>query len=64
MNEDKTRTETVLLFCYQEWDDDKVTHVKNEINKLIWMHSPDSLTLKEADERACEILNLFRQMPK
>jgi len=50
--------------CYQEWDDHKVTDVKFEINNLIWMHGPSSLTLEEADERACTILNLLRQTPK
>ena len=49
---------------YFDWDDDKVTDVKMQVNNLIWMHSPDSLTLKEADDRACEILNLLRQEPK
>jgi hypothetical protein len=48
---------------YLDWDDDKVTDVKLQVNNMIWMHSPDSLTLQEAEDRACEILNLLRQEP-
>jgi len=50
--------------CYQEWDDRKVTDVKFEINNLIWMHCDSSLTIEEAEERACAILNLLRREPK
>jgi hypothetical protein len=46
-----------------EWDDDKTIDVKKEINNLIWMYAAGSLTLAEADHRACEILNIIRKNP-
>ncbi|HDZ25618.1 hypothetical protein LCGC14_1037050 [marine sediment metagenome] len=40
-------------------DDDELEltcELKKEINNLIWMYGPGSLTLKKAEELACTIL--------
>lgn len=40
--------------------DEGISYLKREINNLIWMEAPDSITLKEADERAMKILDLIK----
>ena len=36
-----------------------ISHIKCEINNLIWMYGDDSMTLREADRRACIMLEIF-----
>jgi hypothetical protein len=48
--------------CFMDdWDDDKIIMVKRKINHLIWMHADSELTLAEAEERACAIVNIIRE---
>ena len=47
-----------------EWGDEKVTLVKREINNLLWMYARGTMTLEEADEIACKVLNLLREVDK
>jgi hypothetical protein len=37
---------------------------KPKINNLIWMYGPPSLTLQEAEERACAVINLIMEAPR
>ena len=39
-----------------------VEHVKKELNNLIWMYGHPELTLKQAEELACEILVKMRSV--
>lgn len=41
--------------------DDQITELKKEINNLIWMHGPGSLTLKKAEELAVDIFASIRE---
>lgn len=38
-----------------------VEHVKKELNNIIWMYGHPDLTLKRAEEIACEMLVKMRQ---
>lgn len=37
--------------------------LKGRINILIWMFSPDTITLKEADNRALKIMDIIEDGP-
>lgn len=39
----------------------KQEELKKAINNLLWMYLPDNITLKEADELACQILESIRK---
>ena len=41
--------------------DEAICALKKEINNLIWMYGPGSLTLKKAEELACDILASIRE---
>jgi len=34
--------------------------LKVEINTFVWMHAPPDTTLRDAEEMACQILNILR----
>lgn len=38
--------------------DDELSRLKMEINNLLWMHGPESLTLKQAEVLSCSILHI------
>lgn len=40
-------------------DENRIGDLKLEINNLIWMHGPDHLTLKEAEEIALNIYSMI-----
>ena len=42
-------------------DEEQIIELKKEINNLVWMHGPDSLTLKKAEALACNILASIRE---
>gem|GEM_PF-6026643 len=45
----------------EDLDEEQIIELKKEINNLIWMHGPGSLTLKKAEELACAILASIRE---
>jgi hypothetical protein len=40
-------------------DEREIESLKPEINNLIWMYAPDSLTLRQAEEMALAILDII-----
>ena len=46
---------------YNEYN---TTHLKKEINNLLWMYAPSNVTLKDAEERAVKILNIVQKSAK
>ena len=46
----------------RDMSDDGV-ELKKEINNLIWMRGPGRLTLEEAEDRACRILDIIEKRP-
>jgi hypothetical protein len=44
-------------------EDEEHIQLKLQINNLIWMHAPGDITLSEAEERACSIINLIQKLP-
>lgn len=46
-----------------DMNDSNIEILKKEINNLIWCNASDELTLAEAEERACTILNVIRKAP-
>lgn len=51
------------LFEYEDLEETLVTDLKYKINGLIWEYGSPSLTLSEAEMRACKILNIIRKKP-
>jgi len=43
----------------RETEEDRIGDLKLEINNLIWMHGPDSLTLKDAEQIALTIYEMI-----
>ncbi len=54
-----TKTKFEPIFTEYELTVEPIENIKLEINNLIWMHGPASMTLIEAEEMACKIYELF-----
>lgn len=42
-------------------DDDKITDLKLALNNLIWIYSPPELTIKQAENIACDCLCMIKK---
>jgi len=47
------------LTIFESENSDGIVKLKKQINSMIWENSPGNLTLTEADNLACSILNMI-----
>lgn len=40
-------------------NDDQITELKHQINAFIWGHAPAAMTLRQAENAACVLLEAF-----
>lgn len=45
-------------------DIEKLTKVKKEINNLLWMYGDGTITIDEAELRACDMMQIFEGIRK